>query len=62
MDEHAQRILLRRVRLSLYQDRFITQDGSIALPRLGERDWPTEASLSGIEPGQLMFIEALPHT
>jgi hypothetical protein len=38
------------------------QEGSIALPHLFECHWSAEASFSGIEPSQLMFVEAIPHT
>jgi hypothetical protein len=52
---------LRRVRLSLSQNRFIAKNGSIAFPYSFEHHWPAKTSFASIESSQLVFVEAFPH-
>lgn len=62
MNEHPQCVILRQLWPGLSQNRFVAQDSSVAVFYLLKYHRPTEASLPGIEPGQLVFVEAFPHT
>jgi hypothetical protein len=62
LDEYAQGFVLRRVRPSLTENRFIAKDRSVPLLHSLEHHWTAEAPFAGIEPSQLMFVEAVSHT